>query len=132
MTSWDPWKSSEVRSDRVQAHWNRVVVEMGDDFYGAPSTQYYRRREIYLFQRYFGDLRGKKLLKLDLWNEVMNTKILTWAAAQGAKVFMTREREEYVSLADRGRKAVKAGADLFVSVHNNAVPDGSDPLGRRG
>lgn len=51
---------------------------------------------------------------------------------QGAKVFMTRERGEYVPLAERGRKAVKAGADLFVSVHNNAVPDGTDPMDRRG
>ncbi|OGR88827.1 MAG: hypothetical protein A3A86_03900 [Elusimicrobia bacterium RIFCSPLOWO2_01_FULL_60_11] len=51
---------------------------------------------------------------------------------QGARVFMTRERGESVPLADRGRRAAKAEADLFVSVHTNAVPDGSDPSSRRG
>jgi N-acetylmuramoyl-L-alanine amidase len=52
--------------------------------------------------------------------------------SRGAKVFMTREREESVALMERGRRAAKAGADLFISIHANAVPDGSDPWGRKG
>ncbi len=50
----------------------------------------------------------------------------------GAKVFMTREKEDYVALAERGKRAAAAGADLFVSVHTNAVPDGTDPMARSG
>jgi len=56
------------------------------DFSQAPSTHYYRRSEIELMKRFFGNLKGKKLLKLDLWNEVFNTRILFWAARQGAEV----------------------------------------------
>lgn len=94
MTSSGPWKS-----EKAQAHWNRVVVQMGDDFFDAPSTQYYRRREIALFQRFFGELKGKRLLKLDLWNEVMNTRILAWAAAQGAKISALDIADHIVRLA---------------------------------
>jgi len=51
-------------------------------FIGAASTRYYRECEQALFDRYFGDLRGKKLLKTDLWDEAKNTRILEWAAAR--------------------------------------------------
>ncbi|MBI4456402.1 MAG: methyltransferase domain-containing protein [Acidobacteria bacterium] len=57
------------------------------DFFPAFSTQYYRRREIALVQRYFGPLKGKRILKLDLWNEAVNTRILQWMQSQGAQVF---------------------------------------------
>jgi SAM-dependent methyltransferase len=55
------------------------------DLYPAPSTQYYRRSEIALIERYFGPLQGKRVLKLDLWNEALNTRILHWMRAQGAE-----------------------------------------------
>ncbi len=58
-----------------------------DDISSAPSTLYYKKSEIDLFKKHFGALKGKKLLKLDLWNEVNNTKILSWAAQKGAKIF---------------------------------------------
>jgi SAM-dependent methyltransferase len=50
----------------------------------AASTEYYRRCEIALVQRSFGQLTGKRVLKLDLWNEAVNTRILNWMKAQGA------------------------------------------------
>lgn len=50
----------------------------------------------------------------------------------GAKVFVTRGPDEVVSLQDRGRRAHQAGADLFVSLHANALPDGADPFERGG
>jgi len=53
-------------------------------FFDAPSTQYYFRREKYLFEEWFRYIRGKKILKTDLWNEAKNTKILVWACKQGA------------------------------------------------
>jgi SAM-dependent methyltransferase len=57
------------------------------DFSSAPSTAYYRRREIDLLRRAAGPLRGKRVLKLDLWNEAINTRILQWVAAEGAAAF---------------------------------------------
>ena len=72
--------------ERQRRDWDRVASSVSD-FYGARSTQYYRRCEIALLQRAFGPLRGKRLLKLDLWNEAFNTRILHWARDQGAEVF---------------------------------------------
>jgi N-acetylmuramoyl-L-alanine amidase len=50
----------------------------------------------------------------------------------GAKVFMTRRQDEAVPLPERGRRAAQAKADLFVSVHTNALPDGANPFDRGG
>jgi N-acetylmuramoyl-L-alanine amidase len=49
----------------------------------------------------------------------------------GADVMMTRADPLHeVSLVDRPRLAVERGADLFVSLHNNALPDGENPFGK--
>lgn len=52
--------------------------------------------------------------------------------ALGAEVVLTRNEKEVVGLQDRGKKAWQARADLFVSIHANAVPDGTNPFDRRG
>jgi SAM-dependent methyltransferase len=75
---WNPKKIAE--------YWDKRAKEIGS-LIGASSTAYYRRSEIRLFKKYFGNLSGKRLLKLDLWNEVNNTQILFWVAEQGAKVY---------------------------------------------
>jgi SAM-dependent methyltransferase len=66
--------------------WDRVAAEVGD-LGGAPSTEYYRRCEIALIGRCLGDLAGRRVLKLDLWNEAFNTRILHWMREQGAEVY---------------------------------------------
>jgi SAM-dependent methyltransferase len=66
-------------------NWDAVAGSM-PDFVTAPSTTYYRNREIALIARAAGPLAGKRVLKLDLWNEAINTRILGWVAAQGADV----------------------------------------------
>ena len=43
--------------------------------------------EIALLSRCLGDLAGRRVLKLDLWNEAFNTRILHWMAAQGAETY---------------------------------------------
>jgi len=49
----------------------------------------------------------------------------------GAVVLMTRaDALSEVSLVDRPRQAVERGADLYVSLHNNALPDGENPFGK--
>jgi len=68
-----------------RAFWHGV----GDhfpDLGGAPSTDFYRANEIRLFTQALPSLAGCRLLKTDLWDEARNTRILQWAAAQGALV----------------------------------------------
>jgi len=50
----------------------------------------------------------------------------------GARVVMTRIDTAHVELADRPKIAAAAEADLFVSIHNNALPDGVNPLVNNG
>ncbi|MBN1823743.1 MAG: N-acetylmuramoyl-L-alanine amidase [Endomicrobiales bacterium] len=53
-------------------------------------------------------------------------------ADSGAKVVMTREGDEPVALYDRPKKARKSGADLYISVHNNALSYGGNPFEKNG
>jgi N-acetylmuramoyl-L-alanine amidase len=48
--------------------------------------------------------------------------------SRGAKVVMTRKDASNVPLYDRPAIAKKAKADLFVSIHQNALPDGVSPF----
>ncbi len=56
---------------------------------------------------------------------VMNWKVACFLRdfleKAGAKVVLTRHGDEAVSLADRSRIALEAGADLFLSLHHNAI-----------
>jgi SAM-dependent methyltransferase len=72
------------RSQREQ--WDLVAHQM-PDILPAVSTRYYRRCEIALIRRFWGPLHGKRVLKLDLWNEAVNTRILNWMKSEGAKAF---------------------------------------------
>ncbi|WP_161883232.1 N-acetylmuramoyl-L-alanine amidase family protein [Deinococcus alpinitundrae] len=52
--------------------------------------------------------------------------------AQGADARLTRESDVRVPLYDRPLLAEKLHADLLISIHANALPDGADPRARRG
>lgn len=78
--------SPQCSFEESDEYWSKVAKDL-NDFYHAPTTQHYRDMEIDLFKTHFGDIKKRKLLKLDLWNEVNNTKILIWAAQQGADVY---------------------------------------------
>ena len=80
--SWGPGPAERDQRER----WDQVARSW-PDLYQAQSTQYYRRCEIALVQRYLGDPRGKSVLKLDLWNEAVNTRLLQWIEGQGAHVY---------------------------------------------
>ena len=71
--------------ERQRRAWDGVAASVRD-FSAAPSTRYYRLCEIALIESALGDLRGKRILKLDLWNEAFNTRILDWMRSQGAEV----------------------------------------------
>ncbi len=51
---------------------------------------------------------------------------------RGARVIMTRTADNYVSLKDRVEIANYGDAAVFLSIHGNALPDGSDPNKNRG
>jgi N-acetylmuramoyl-L-alanine amidase len=68
-------------------------------------------------------------------------KDINWKIAQrllalleqaGASVVLTRTRGEDVPLYERPKRAFASDCDLFLSIHNNAVPDGTDPSKARG
>lgn len=80
--------------------WEHTARGVGD-LWGAATTQYYRRREMALLELAFGPLAGKRLLKLDLWNEAFNTRILHWLAAQGCEVFAFDHSHTVTSCAHR-------------------------------
>ena len=50
----------------------------------------------------------------------------------GFNVIMTRDEDIKVPIYDRHRFAHRNRADLFISIHYNACPDGTDPFKRRG
>ncbi len=63
------------------------------------------------------------------------TTTLIWAGllkkkleARGARVLMTRSGQEGITLGARAKYAEVANADLFVSLHFNALPDGVNPF----
>ncbi len=53
-------------------------------------------------------------------------------AAAGASVTMTREADIPVDLWPRVAQAEREDADLLISIHNNALPDGVDPFRNQG
>jgi SAM-dependent methyltransferase len=73
-----------------QTAYRRFWTHVGDtfpDLGGAASTEYYRANEERLLREYLGPLAGRRILKTDLWDETRNTRILWWAAEQGAHVY---------------------------------------------
>ena len=51
---------------------------------------------------------------------------------RGVRVVMTRDDGSNVPLYDRPAIAKQASADLFISIHNNALPDGVNPFENNG
>ena len=51
---------------------------------------------------------------------------------EGAQVVMTRTTDVAVALGERPRLAESLNADLLISVHNNALPDGVNPFAASG
>ncbi len=48
----------------------------------------------------------------------------------GAEVYLTRNGDDTVALTQRPVLAKKFGGDIFISIHNNALPDGEDPFSK--
>lgn len=98
----------------LKNYWNKRAKELGN-FTDAPSTRYYLKSEVALIRKTIWPLRKKKLLKLDLWNEVVNTKILFWAAAMGAKIYGIDISDYLVKKARQDFKKINIPVHLRVS-----------------
>lgn len=79
-------KSSALTPSVYRDFWHDVGTRF-PSLTGAPSTGYYFSNEVRLLTEQLPNLSGCTLLKTDLWDEAKNTRILQWAAGQGARVF---------------------------------------------
>jgi len=78
--------AGKPEGERYRSFWADVGREF-PTLSGALSTRYYFENERRLFEDYFSPLPGKRIFKTDLWDEAKNTRILRWAAEQGATAF---------------------------------------------
>lgn len=79
-----------IEGEAAGSAYRRFWADVGErfpDLGGAASTEYYAANERRLFTEHFPDLRGLRVLKTDLWDEARNTRILAWAAGQGALAY---------------------------------------------
>ena len=73
--------------DRWYRRFWQVVGEEFPSLTGAASTTLYFENEKRLIAEALPTLAGCTLLKTDLWDEAKNTRIMQWAADQGARVY---------------------------------------------
>lgn len=121
----DPAPSAERGSYR--SFWDGVGTDF-PDLRGALSTRLYRDNEEWLLRSFLPS--QARLLKTDLWDECKNTRILQWAASEGALAFavdiaepMVRQaRSEFPPGALRGAVAdvrrMPFGAGSFDAVYS--------------
>lgn len=114
-----------LRKYKSFAHkWNECAANT-HDLLGAYSTRVYREQEVSLFKRYFNSLEEKKLLKLDLWNEAKNTRILEWPARGGADIYGIDISENITRMARNNFKAQNLKSKFLVA-DINYLPFKSD------
>jgi len=79
-------EKSRYPDSTFRSFWDETGQSM-PSFFDASSTRYYFECEKSLFKKYFPHLGGSRIFKTDLWDEAKNTRILKWAAEQGAEVY---------------------------------------------
>ena len=115
-------RQSQVQ--RESAHWDEVARAL-PDLRGARSTACYRVCEQALVARTLAPQPGERVLKLDLWNEAVNTRLLQWLDDAGvqvvgidlSRVTTARARDNFVR---EERRSPLAQADI------RALPFGDD------
>lgn len=78
---------------------------------------------------YDGAVGPSGLLEYEI-NYKIAKKLKEKLEALGAIVFMSKEEQETMPLARRQEKVTTEKAHLFISLHNNALPDNVDPLSK--
>lgn len=110
---------------RQRRHWEALATDM-QDLFPAASTQYYRRREVALIRRYVGPLRSKRVLKLDLWNEAFNTRILHWMCDEGAHTWGIDVSRTITTVARRNARIETTTPPHMLTSDIRALPYKSD------
>ena len=80
---------------------------------------------------HFGAIGPARLSEKEI-NLTLARQLKTLLEKKGAEVLMTRTEDVTLELYDRMELAGRWGADIFISIHHNAMPDGVDPYSRRG
>ena len=88
-----------------QSRYKGFWADVGENFPdlgGARSTAQYRFDERWLLATCLPALAGQRIFKTDLWDEAKNTRILRWAAGEGARAFGVDISPAIVADARRG------------------------------
>ena len=96
-----PAESAAGEQSRYRGFWADVGVNF-PDLGGARSTVQYRIDERWLLSTFLPALTGRRIFKTDLWDEAKNTRILRWAAGEGARAFGVDISPAVVADARRG------------------------------
>lgn len=104
--------------DTLKKKWNECVKNT-HDLSGAYSTRVYRDSEINLFKDHFPSLSNKRLLKLDLWNEAKNTRILEWCAKEGTQIYGVDISETTARMAKENFRSSKLKSGFLVGDINH-------------
>jgi len=69
--------------------WDELACSIQDTFYFEKNATdiYLQRTYLNILNHFRIDPRGKKVLKLDLWNESTNTTLLKWFFERGAEIY---------------------------------------------
>ena len=78
-----------------------------------------------------GAIGPTRTLEKDI-NLILSLQLAKILRKHDYQVFLTREEDRTVPIYKRMEKADAWGADIFISVHNNALGDGVYPFDRRG
>ncbi len=65
-------------------------------------------------------------------NLAVSQQLQTALAQKGFPVFITRTADQVVSLEARAHQVIQTKADIVLSLHHNALPDGRNPLEHQG
>ena len=97
--------AARAAADDEQSRYKGFWADVGENFPDlgrARSTAQYRYDERWLLRTYLPALAGRRLFKTDLWDEAKNTRILRWAAGEGARAFGVDISPAIVADARRG------------------------------
>ncbi|HDS29405.1 MAG TPA: AMIN domain-containing protein [Firmicutes bacterium] len=127
---------NRIRIAQFEPNTTRIVFDLNKVL--AYSLEYDSVAGLIIVKLLEGDLNGKKIVidpghggtdpgavvngvfESDL-NIEMAFFLKRFLEEQGAKIYLTREEDIYVSLADRMALAHSVNADLFICIHNNAT-----------
>lgn len=140
-----------IRFEQPQVGVTRVIVELAQSLWGYDASYAGTKLKLRLAARppLTGNLRGLRIVldpghspdagaigptgfKEKDANLLIALELRDLLIDAGAEVFMTRAADTPLPLHARPPLAYQFDADIFISVHNNALPDGVNPFFNNG